>query len=252
MSKKKGKQDISLLSFDLQTVEFAYAEDYTVSITCEDQLSPTGGNFDLRFSRNRVSRQTLNRDSEEFFNPHDDAEPYLRHILKHGHGRLAPSLHILVDTLRDTLPIVAGLEEIRKDSEHQDNKMSPVDTFAKSAGWYRLLYGDLRHGLDFRLMSNQRVAIFDASRSLFNVDTSKAGADGDVVMSDPAGENLGMLAIPSFTDIVNESIREAIASDAVQPGKVVSVDWGLVSDKASVKALMKRVHQKVLDKLNAG
>ncbi|KAK1225258.1 mediator complex subunit [Marasmius sp. AFHP31] len=252
MSKKKGKQGISLLSFDLQTVEFAYAEDYTVSITCEDQLSPTGGNFDLRFSRNRASRQTLNRDLEEFFNPHDDAEPYLRHILKHGHGRLAPSLHILVDTLRDTLPIVTGLEEIRKDSEHQDNKMSPVDTFAKSAGWYRLLYGDLRHGLDFRLMSNQRVAILDASKSLFNVDTTKAGADGDVVMSDPAGENLGMLAIPSFTDIVNESIREAIASDAVQPGKVVSVDWGLVSDKASVKALMKRVHQKVLDKLNAG
>ncbi|KAL0581807.1 mediator complex subunit [Marasmius crinis-equi] len=257
MSKMKGKHDICLLSFDLQTVEFAYAEDYTVSITCEDQLSPTGGNFDLRFSRNRATRQMLDRDSEEFFNPHDDAEPYLRHILKHGHGRLAPSLHVLVDLLRDTLPIVIGLEEIRKECEDQDNKMSPVDTFAKSAGWYRLLYGDLRHGLDVRLMSHSRVAILDASRSIFssgslsNVSSTQAGPDGDVVMSNSVDDNLGMQAIPGFTDIVNESIREAAASGDAQPGKVLSVDWGLLSDKASVKSMMKRVHQKVLEKLLA-
>ena len=100
-------------------------------------------------------------------------------------------------------------------------------------------------------MSNHRVAILDASRSLFNVDGDTTGADGDVVMSDSAGDSLGMQAIPGFSDIVNQSIREAIGSDDVRPGKVVSVDWGLVSEKASVKAMMKRVHQKVLDKLNA-
>ena len=29
------------------------AQDYAVSISCEDQLSSTGGNFDLEFSRVR-------------------------------------------------------------------------------------------------------------------------------------------------------------------------------------------------------
>ncbi|KAG7090906.1 hypothetical protein E1B28_009983 [Marasmius oreades] len=253
MSKTKGKEDICLLSFDLQTVEFAYAADYTVSITCEDQLSPTGGNFDLRFSRNRASRRTLNRDAEEFFNPHDDAEPFLRHILKHGHGRLAPSLHVLVDTLRDTLPIVTVLEEIRKESEKQDGKMPPVDTFAKSAGWYRLVYGDLRHGLDFRLMANRRVAILDTSKSLYNTPSTHKDKteDGDVIMSNTNYEpNLGMRPILGFIDIVNDSIREAIRSGDILPGKVVSIDWGMVSDQAAVKSMMKRVHEKVAERIN--
>jgi mediator of RNA polymerase II transcription subunit 14 len=74
-------------------------------------------------------------------NPHDNAEPFLRHILRHGHGRLAPSIHRLVTILRDTLPIVTELEEIREKSQHEGQN---IDTFAKAAGWYRLLYGDLR------------------------------------------------------------------------------------------------------------
>lgn len=78
---------------------------------------------------------------EDLFNPHDDAEPFLRDILRHGHGRLAPSLHRLVTLLRDTLPIVVELEAIRRDEEKRNHM---VDVFPKAAGWYRLLYGDLR------------------------------------------------------------------------------------------------------------
>jgi mediator of RNA polymerase II transcription subunit 14 len=52
-------------------------------------------------------------------------------------------LHRLVALLRDTLPIVVELEEIRKESERQSRGGS-VDTFAKAAGWFRVLYGDLR------------------------------------------------------------------------------------------------------------
>lgn len=84
----------------------------------------------MRFSRCRSDT------SAPDFNPHDDAEPFLRNIL-HG-GMLAHSLQRLVETLRGTLPIVKVLEEIRR-----ENEMS-VDTFAKAAGWYRMLYGDLR------------------------------------------------------------------------------------------------------------
>jgi hypothetical protein len=63
----------------------------------------------------------------------------MRHVLRHG--RLAPSLHRLVGLLRDTLPIVAELEDMRVQAERDG---CSLDTFAKSAGWYRVLYGDLR------------------------------------------------------------------------------------------------------------
>lgn len=76
------------------------------------------------------------------FNPHEDAEPFLRDILRHAHGRLAPSLHLLVTLLRDTLPIVVELEAIRKESKQNGRNF---DIFAKAAGWYRLLYGDLKY-----------------------------------------------------------------------------------------------------------
>ena len=130
-------------------------QDYTVSITCTDQLSPTGGSFDLRFSRTFPDAETSGpirspshkgkereRKDKDSFNPHDDAEPFLRNVLRHGHGRLAPSLNQLVGILRDTLPIVVELEGIRQTGDAVGVGM--VDTFAKSAEWYRLLYGDLR------------------------------------------------------------------------------------------------------------
>lgn len=157
MAKDKKWGDVHLLSFDLQTVEFAYAavslsfrrhprysrhpQDYSVSITCTDQLSATGGSFDLRFSRCPHAPWITNPVivDGDLFNPHDDAEPFMRHVLRHG--RLAPSLHRLVGLLRDTLPIVAELEAIRVRAEKEGDHL---DTFAKAAGWYRVLYGDLR------------------------------------------------------------------------------------------------------------
>lgn len=75
------------------------------------------------------------------FNPHEEAEPFLRHILRHGHGKLSQSLHRLVKLLRETLPIVIELEEIRRKGRERGQNL---DIFAKSAGWYRLLYGDLK------------------------------------------------------------------------------------------------------------
>lgn len=140
---------MQLSSFDLQTVEFAYAEGYSVAITCEDQLSKTSGaKFDLRFTRTRSppdseTGNALNSSSaeEDTFNPHDDAEPFLSNILRHGQGKLAPSLERLIMVLRDTLPIVVELEKIRRACKDEGYY---VDTYAKSAGWYRILYPTLR------------------------------------------------------------------------------------------------------------
>lgn len=143
MAADKHWAEVRLLSFDLQTVEFAYASDYSVSITCTDQLSPTGGNYELRFSRPRTEHNNMRKSPDEEnsrYNPHAEVEPFLKNVLRHG--RLASSLHRLVALLRDTLPIVLELQAIQKRASETGE---PVDTFAKAAGWFRVLYGDLRY-----------------------------------------------------------------------------------------------------------
>lgn len=187
MGKEKKWQDVRLLSFDLQTVEFAYAavsvrlpahifvtqsrhKDYTVSISCTDQLSPTGGSFELRFSRSTPVFASMHPTSlapppvsflsrPRRTNPHEEAEPYLRQILRHG--PLASSLYRLVGLLRDTLPVVVELdrmtttarEELHPSSGRRRSNAGTksntdelwFDTFVKGLGWWRVLYGDLRY-----------------------------------------------------------------------------------------------------------
>ena len=145
MATENKWDDVRLLSFDLQTVEFAYSGDYAVSITCIDQLSLTGGSYELHFSR--ATEDTAMDVDEEGdvdqilaqYNPHEDIEPFLRNLLRRG--PLAQSLHRLVELLRETLPIVAELEYIRVSASKAGDT---VDTYAKTAGWFRVLFGDLR------------------------------------------------------------------------------------------------------------
>lgn len=142
MAADKHWSQVRLLSFDLQTVEFAYSADYSVSITCTDQLSPTGGSYELKFSRPR-SEHPLARIAEEEngrYNPHAEVEPFLRNVLRQG--RLSSSLHRLVALLRDTLPIVLELQAIQKRAAAAGEA---VDTFAKAAGWFRVLHSGLRY-----------------------------------------------------------------------------------------------------------
>jgi mediator of RNA polymerase II transcription subunit 14 len=173
-------------------------QDYTVLITCTDQLLATSTpSYELRFSRvprtltrkSTVASNTeilrphtpkenlsfsqgistpvrsitatssqatlvpdLEADEDELYNPHEDAEPFLRHLLRHG-PLLASSLHELVRILRDSLPVVCAVEEIRQSapmkrnsaSQHRDKPAVKVDTLVKAAGWYRVVYGDMRY-----------------------------------------------------------------------------------------------------------
>ena len=80
-------------------------------------------------------------------NPHEDAEPFLRYVLQQG-PRLSTSLHQLVSLLRDSLPVVCVLDTMRKaavSGKDKDAASLGVDAFPKSAGWYRILYGDTRY-----------------------------------------------------------------------------------------------------------
>ncbi|RXW15427.1 hypothetical protein EST38_g10430 [Candolleomyces aberdarensis] len=260
MSKEKAWSDIQLLSFDLQTVEFAYAPGYAVSIACEDQLSLDGTKFILRFTRD---------DPADSFNPHDDAEPFLTSILQqHGQGRLAPSLERLVMMLRDTLPIAVELEKIRKGCQEQGYH---VDTFAKASGWYRLLYPTLKHALDFRLLKNQRVAILDGSHSLFKpshvrVDSgsvpqpstsrtassssSSLGAasssSGSASNAAAATNELFLQPIPQFSQFAKEAVSEA--AQAGTPN-LVDITVGVICETSAVGVLAQSIHKKVVEKL---
>jgi mediator of RNA polymerase II transcription subunit 14 len=122
--------DVHLLSFDLQTVKFAYADDYTLSITPTDPLATDGGSYDLRFGR---------RLSDGARNPHTDSEPFLRGVLRHD--QLAKSLHTLVALLRATLPVAKELMAIETAALQAGH---PVHTLVKGSRWHRVLYGDFR------------------------------------------------------------------------------------------------------------
>ncbi|KAJ3526719.1 hypothetical protein NMY22_g10058 [Coprinellus aureogranulatus] len=279
MSKEKGWKDMQLLSFDLQTVEFAYAEGYSVSVTCEDQLSSSGAKFDLRFTRTCPSSPESERGSTRdtnTFNPHDDAEPFLSNILRHGQGRLAPSLERLVMMLRDTLPIVVELEKIRRACEDENYH---VDTYAKSSGWYRILYPSLRHAVDFRLMTGQRVAILDASHSLFKPSSvridgaskpQKDSSASSASQSQPSSTTASATGMPASTSTSTSStslsspldkvllqpipdfatITKQVVGEAGSPSKnLVDLNHGLICDTTVVGALMQVVHSKVVERL---
>ncbi|KAF7315273.1 Mediator of RNA polymerase II transcription subunit 14 [Mycena indigotica] len=216
MSKEKMWSDVRLLSFDLQTVSFAYASDYIVAISCEDQVS-TGGKFDLRFSRCGPAA--------EMTNPHDSAEPFLSNILRAGQGTLAPSLHRLITCLRETLPIAIGLAEI------QEKSQGKVDTFAKSAGWYRLLFVDARHALDFRLMSHHRIAILDGSHSVYGVPSS---APEDKTLS------LCLQPIPRIETLILNALRTLDSS--ASHGKVVLLSYGVICETQLVRTLGQAIY----------
>ncbi len=124
-----------------------------MAITCADQLlSSSSSSYDLAFSRVPQKKRlrldvdpfTTSDDNDDAMdNPHEDSEPFLRHVLRQG-PRLSSSLHQLVLLLRNTLPVVCVLESIRKatvSGRDKDAQAVGVDTFAKAAGWFRILYG---------------------------------------------------------------------------------------------------------------
>lgn len=88
-------------------------------------------------------------DEDDGYNPHEEIEPFVRHVLRHG-PQLSTSLRHLVELLRDSLPFVCVVDNIRRSAESGKDKNAlavGVDVFAKAAGWFRILYGDMRYVL---------------------------------------------------------------------------------------------------------
>ena len=122
-------------------------------------MSSSSSSYELRFSRIRklgrtntllVPGQTAN--DEDTYNPHEDAEPYLRHVLRQG-PQLASSISQLMQLLRDSLPLACVVDAMRREAEAGKDvaaaaKVSGLDFYPKAAGWYRISYGDSRYVFD--------------------------------------------------------------------------------------------------------
>ncbi|KAI9442706.1 MED14-domain-containing protein [Lactarius indigo] len=205
MAKAKQWEDVRLLSFDLQTVEFTYAsdcypQDYTLSISCKDQLL-TGGSYCLRFGRL-------------------PPESFLHALLRQG--RLADALPALVSILRDTVPVLEVLTRI------------PARAIPKAAGWWRGRGGVAQHALDFRVLTGSRVALLDASQSVFRnaaqplQQEACARAITDAVAAgrgrgSVAGIDIGIVCGAADVVVVGEALWRGIAREQGMGGDVVVV-----------------------------
>ncbi|KAH9924917.1 MED14-domain-containing protein [Fomitopsis serialis] len=236
MATERHWSDVRLLSFDLQTVEFAYAADYTISITCTDQLSPTGGSYDLQFSRISDGKAG-DADMDDLYNPHED---------------------LSLSYATDSLSVVVELEGIRQAVAQTSEN---ADVFPKAAGWFRILYGDFRHALDFRIMTGGRVVILDASHSLFSAEDSpprnRLPASGRNPSnasapppSDPSDSHLLLQAIPDFRRIAMEVVKDAASRGCT--ARVAPIDIGIICDSAAVKFVARTLHDRVLQRLKQG
>ena len=96
-----------------------------------------------------------------------------------------------------------------------------------------------RHGLDFRLMSEQRIAILDAAHSLNKGDGKSSSAVDDLVLQ----------PIPQFREIVASAVRDACSSGTLVSCKIAVMEVGIISDPAGIKALADIIHSRVLDRI---
>lgn len=121
-----------------------------------------------------------------------------------------------------------------------------------------------RHALDFRLMTEQRVAILDASHSLFppgnppappppttrkgkkaaQAQTHSRKNTADRVQVD---DSMGLQPIPGLTEIVLDAIRDATSRGLV--GNLAPIDVGVVCDAADVGVLGRAMHDRVRARL---
>ncbi|TFY52257.1 hypothetical protein EVG20_g10628 [Dentipellis fragilis] len=282
MAKERQWHDVRLLSFDLQTVEFAYASDYTVSIKCTDQLHHLhAGSYSLRFSRLAPSASP---GQQRPYNPHTEAEPFLCALLRQG--RLPATLPALVAVLRDTVPVLELLEAIRAEAGHADADGDvrmitaaegadreggagapgrcpwPVDVFPKAAGWWRVLFGPgARHALDVRLMAGRRVAVLDGAHSLFlpaapasaSASTSAALTVSATASAAAAADEAALLLrpIPHLKDALREAVAGARAGGEVH-GRVAAVEVGVVCEVGDVRAVGGRVWEGVVRLVGGG
>ncbi|KAH7102870.1 MED14-domain-containing protein [Auriculariales sp. MPI-PUGE-AT-0066] len=286
MAKEREWTDVRLLSFDLQTVEFAYAAGYAVTINCTgDLLSAGPGTYSLRFRAfGPVAAREGGCDPEdedaERPNPHADMASLLENKM------CSSGVRILVELLRASLPVVLELERIRAESWVSDisgTRASPVmDVVAKSCSWFRVLYSG-RRALDVRLLDDHAMLV-DGAHSV-SAPGPSAEKDGPSGSTARAGSGTGTTAEPAgwlrpisgLRDICVNVVRESAAASkdrgnaiSASPNRdtrrlsagtrreqsrtaarVALLDHGLVCPREDVRTILRAVHGQLRDALAA-
>ncbi|KAH9170124.1 MED14-domain-containing protein [Lactarius sanguifluus] len=171
----------------------------------------------LQFGRLPVTTHDRHDDRP---NPHAEAESFLHALLRQG--RLADALPALVSILRDTVPVLEVLTRI------------PARAIPKAAGWWRVMFspgsgaslsrgGVAQYALDFRVLTGSRVALLDASQSVFrNVAQPQQ-------QEKPQLDAVGFRPIPGLA----RAITDAVAASRGR-GSVAGIDIGIVCGAADV------------------
>lgn len=101
-----------------------------------------------------------------------------------------------------------------------------------------------RHALDFRLITGQRVAILDGSRSLFDVDRCNSTTGCEVV-----DERACWQPIPDLAVIAEDAVKEIVSISGVAPSNITAIGIGVICDTSVVSLLGRAIHSKVLQTL---
>lgn len=99
-----------------------------------------------------------------------------------------------------------------------------------------------RHALDFRLMSQARVAILDASNTLFPVDNASSHSSPSIHESD-----LVLQPIPDFRTIIVAACKDV--ASVVSRTKTAPVDVGVICEASAVRAVARALHERVSRRL---
>jgi mediator of RNA polymerase II transcription subunit 14 len=92
-------------------------------------------------------------------------------------------------------------------------------------------------------MSEQRIAILDASHSLFGSNSSGSPT------TDSATSSLTLRPIPQFREIVAKAVKDARSSGKFASSKMAAIEVGAICDADGVRALSKVIHSQILEHL---
>lgn len=96
-------------------------------------------------------------------------------------------------------------------------------------------------------MNEQRVAILDASHSLF--DVHKAGTGTPAAAPDPLLEALVLQPIPRMREIAGSAVQSGLAAGALVAGKVAAIDIGVICNASGVGPLTRSIHRQIVEHL---
>ncbi|KIM23398.1 hypothetical protein M408DRAFT_27956 [Serendipita vermifera MAFF 305830] len=273
MPSAKRWKDVKILSFDLQTVKFAYYQDYAVSVTSVEgnyqlsffRCSPAGSNMvkandspsrgtsmdvDASPSHTQATRQGQSTQR----NAHEDTARFAQELLKDE--RLGTSVFEMVGFLRSTVGIVEALDLIESGAVVSSNSTGTpgkakvhscqFDVLVKAAGWWRIQYSAApiftvatgkRHALDVRFI-NGRVMIVDGS-----VDLHARGFN--VIKS------AGLLApLPRIEELV-KAVLDVEKNHGPDSDGIIPVNYGdaVICGSGSAPRILRGLHEKIMDEL---